>query len=329
MKLLVISNNPSRPSFRQRVEMFLGLLAEKGIESQVHKLPQSYVTRWKLFKKSADFDAVLLHKKCLNAFDAHCLRKHARKIIYDFDDAVMYKAGQPDAEQTSHMRLFERTTKLADCVIAGNEYLAMYARRFNSNVHIVPTGLTVDEYRKKTTRPNDGKVRLVWIGSNATLNYMEQLKEALEEVGRLFDHVVLRIICDEFFPMDNITVEERAWSVETQAADLATSDIGLAPLPDNRFTRGKCAYKILQYMAAGLPTIASPVGANHQYIEISNAGLLARDKEEWVEKITTLVKDGRLRAQMAKAADKFVKQFDRTVLVERLSSIISNCVSRS
>lgn len=82
-------------------------------------------------------------------------------------------------------------------------------------------------------------------------------------------------------------------------------------------------------MAAGLPTIASPVGANHQYIEISNAGLLARDKEEWVEKITTLVKDGRLRAQMARDADRFVKQFDRTVLVEKLFSIISNCVSES
>ena len=84
-------------------------------------------------------------------------------------------------------------------------------------------------------------------------------------------------------------------------------DIGLAPLPDNRFTRGKCAYKILQYMAAGLPAIASPVGANQQYIEMSNAGLLVSDKEQWVEKITTLVKDAELRSQMSENAAQFVK----------------------
>ncbi len=326
MKLLVISNNPLRPSFRQRVEMFLDLLRTDGFESEVHKLPAGHIKRRALFKRAAQFDAMLLHKKCLNFFDAGFLRKHARKIIYDFDDAVMYKASRPESEHTSHMRLFGRITRLADCIIAGNEYLAEQARRFNSNVHIVPTGLSVDDYKSGASKPNDGKVRLVWIGSKATLKYLEQLGPVLEEAGRRFENLVLRIICDSFFTLEDIPVEQRRWSLETQAADLATSDIGLAPLPDNRFTRGKCAYKMLQYMAAGLPVIASPVGANRQYIEESGAGLLAENNEQWLERITELINNASSRQQMAEAAAGFVRRFDRAVLGKKLSKIITDCI---
>jgi len=222
--------------------------------------------------------------------------------------------------------LFKRTTALADCVVAGNEYLAQHARRFNSNVHILPTGLVLDDYKTSAARPNDGKTRLVWIGSAATVKYLEQLRPALEEIGRRFGNVVLRIICDSFLMLENMTVEQHQWSLKNQAADLAACDIGLAPLPDNRFTRGKCAYKVLQYMAAGLPTIASPVGANRQYIADSGAGLLAQDNQQWREKITALVRDAPSRAVMAKAADEFVRLFDKSVIAPRLSSIIKNCV---
>jgi len=325
MKLLVISNNPSRPSFRQRVEIYLDPLRSDGIESEVHKLPKGYIKRRGLFRRAKKFDAVLVHKKCFNLLDARCLRRHSRKIIYDFDDAVMYKADRPESEHTSHKRLFERAVGLADCVIAGNEYLAQHARQFNSDVHILPTGLAVDDYKSGSARPNDGKVRLVWIGSKATLKYLEQLSPVLEEAGRRFDNLVLRIVCDSFFTLVNIPVEQRQWSRQTQAADLATSDIGLAPLPDNRFTRGKCAYKVLQYMAAGLPVIASPVGVNRQYIEESGAGLLAENDEQWLERITELIKDGPSRARMAKAADKFVRVFDREVLGVKLLKIITDC----
>lgn len=325
MRLLVISNNPSRPSFRQRIEIYLDPLHADGIETEVQKLPKGYIERWRLFGRAKKFDAVLVHKKCFNWFDGNCLRQCSRKIIYDFDDAVMYKADRPESENTSHRRLFERTVKLVDCVIAGNEYLAQQARQFNSNVHIVPTGLAVDDYKSETAKPNDGRIRLVWIGSKATLKYLERLGPVLEEIGQRFDNVVLRIICDSFLTLNNIVIEERLWSVQSQSADLTTSDIGLAPLPDDRFTRGKCAYKILQYMAAGLPVIASPVGANRQYIEQSGAGLLADNNEQWLEKITELIDSLSSRQKMAEAAAEFVKRFDRPVLYKKLSKIIADC----
>jgi hypothetical protein len=326
MRLLVISNNPSRPSFRQRIEIYLDLLRAGGIDSEVHKLPAGYIKRWNLFRGAGQFDAVLVHKKCFDWFDAKLLRQRSRKIIYDFDDAVMYKADRPESEYTSHKRLFERTIRLADCVIAGNEYLAQHARQFNSNVHILPTGLYIDDYKRGATKPNDGKVRLVWIGSKATLIYLEQLRPVLEEAGRRFDNLVLRVVCDSFFTLENTPVERRLWSLQTQAVDLTTSDIGLAPLPDNRFTRGKCAYKILQYMAAGLPVIASPVGANRQYIEESGAGKLAENEQQWLERITELAKDGPSRARMAKAADRYVRKFDRAVIGKKFQSLITDCV---
>lgn len=327
MKLFIISNNPDRSSFRQRMEIFLDTLRASGIETQVHKLPKCYIERWKLFKKAEKFDAVLLHKKCLNFFDAYCLRKHARKIIYDFDDAVMYKANRPQSENTSHMRLFARTVKMADCAIAGNEYLAQHARRFNKNVHIVPTGLVIDDYKTGDVKPNDGKVRLVWIGSSATLKYLEQLKAVLEQIGQKFDNVVLRIICDSFLKFKNIKVEENRWSLETQASDLSACDIGLAPLPDNRFTRGKCGYKILQYMAAGMATAASPVGVNRQFIEESRAGLLAESENQWVEIITKLINDNSARRQIAANAKEYVKKFDRDVIAQKFIKIIRDGVA--
>jgi len=158
---------------------------------------------------------------------------------------------------------FQRTVKLADMVIAGNSYLAKHARKFNPNVEVFPTGLDTHAYELKAEPTNDAKLRLVWIGSSSTLKYLAGIKPALEEIGSRFDDVVLRIICDDFFDLQKMEVEKCQWSLQKQAVDLATSHIGLAPLPDNKFTQSRFCFKILQYAAVGLPVVASPVGANN------------------------------------------------------------------
>jgi hypothetical protein len=178
-------------------------------------------------------------------FDARILRKHAGKLIYDFDDAVMYSPKTPQSDLTSHRRLFRRTAAMADVVVAGNSYLAQHALGFNNNVHILPTGLDIDRFKIDVQKQVDGKVRLVWIGSKSTLRYLSLIKPVLEKVGLRFSQAVLRIICDGFPDFKNIEVEKRNWSKQTEIADLKQCDIGLAPLPDDRFTRGKCGFKVL------------------------------------------------------------------------------------
>ncbi len=326
MNLLVLSNNIKRASFRQRIAVHLDFLRANGIDCEVVKLPSGSLARRKLFRKAADFDGVFLHKKKLNFIDAFWLRRYSRKIIYNFDDAIMYSDKNPKRYSHSHLIPFRRSVKLADMVIVGNSYLAEHARKFNPNVEILPNGLETSSYKRRAGLKNDEKIRLVWIGCSSTLKYLAEKKFALEEIGTRFDNVVLRIIADEFFDLQNIAVEKHPWSEEMQVIDLVTSDIGLAPLPDNRFTKGKCGFKILQYAAAGLPVVASPVGVNAEYVREGVTGFHAMDIRQWVNKISRLVEDPVLRNRMGQAGNVQVQRFDLSVIGKQLCKLVEKCL---
>jgi glycosyltransferase involved in cell wall biosynthesis len=124
--------------------------------------------------------------------------------------------------------------------------------------------------------------------------------------------------------MKNIPVEKNNWSKETQARDLVSADIGLAPLPDNRFTRGKCGFKILQYAAARLPVIASPVGVNRELVEEGETGFLATDNQQWKQSLNKLINSGELRKEAGKKNREFAKQFDLDAIGKKLVDIIKN-----
>jgi glycosyltransferase involved in cell wall biosynthesis len=326
MNLLIVTNNPHRASFRQRIGVYLGILQANGIACKVAKLPSSLYSRQKLFKRAKDFDGVLLHKKGLNVIDGFWLRKYSKKIIYNFDDAVMYSDKRPDRNSRSHFIRFRRSVKLADMVIVGNSYLAERARRFNSNVKILPIGLEVGDYKLAYPPRDDNKIHLVWIGSKSTLSYLGAIKAALEEIGARFDNVVLRIICDDFFELQNMQVEKRLWSKDTRAIDLAGCDIGLAPLPDNRFTRGKCSFKVLEYACAGLPVVASPIGTNSDHICDNVTGFLVTNTQEWIGRITQLIEDGELRKRMGQEGRAYAEKFDVSVIGKQLTELIIKCL---
>lgn len=326
MNLLVLSNNTKRASFRQRIGIYIDTLRTEGIECEVVQLPSGTLARRELFKRAGEFDGVFLHKKKLNFFDALLLRRYARKIIYDFDDAVMYPEKNPERSDGKRARSFQRTARLADMVIAGNSYLAEHAKSCNADVQILPTGLDISAYNVRANPGSDGKIRLVWIGSKSTLPYLAEVKPALEEIGSRFENVVLRLISDEFFDLQNMQVEKNRWSEQTQIMDLLTSDIGLAPLPDNRFTRGKCGFKILQYAAAGLPVVASPVGVNAQYVRDTVTGFFAVNLSEWSDRIAKLITDSDLRRKMGTGALTIVKDFDAGVIGRQLTESITKCL---
>jgi len=322
MNLLIVTNNPRRASFRLRIEVYLDTLQANDIDCEVAQLPSGNLARRKLFKKAADFDGVFLHRKILNLFDAFWLRRYSRKIIYDFDDALMYSDRKPGCNDWSRQRRFHRSVELSDLVISGNSYLAEHVQKFNPRVEVLPTGLDIKAYKPERRAKNDGKIRLVWIGSKSTLKYLAEIKPALEEVGSRFDNAVLRIICDDFFGLQNMEVEKYQWHKDTEVVDLITSDIGLAPLPDDRFTRGKCGFKILQYEAAGLPVVASPVGVNAEYVCDGVTGFHAKNASQWIDKISELIENTELRRRMGKKGQARMKNFDIDEIGKRLLDLI-------
>lgn len=328
MNLLIVTNNPHRASYRQRIGVYLDIFRDNGINCEVAKLPSGFLKRLKLFKRAAGFDGVLLHKKKLNFCDAIWLRRYSKKLIYNFDDAIMYSDKTPDRNSRSHFVPFRRTVRIADMVITGCKYLAEHASKFNPNVTILPIGLKVSDYKIDSPTKGDNKIRLVWIGSKSTLGYLGEIKPALEKIGSRFDNVVLRIICDDFFDLQNMPVEKRLWTMDTRVIDLAGSDIGLAPLPKNRFTMGKCSFKVLEYAAVGLPVVASPVGTNSDYVRNDITGFFARDYEEWINKITRLIDQPQLRKQIGQAGMEQVESFDIDVIGKKLCNLITECIAR-
>jgi glycosyltransferase involved in cell wall biosynthesis len=327
--ILILSNNPTRASFRQRISGYLPYLEKAGIHFEFQKLPRNFWGRLRLFRHARHFSEVLIQKKCLNFFDAKILRFYSKRIIYDFDDAIMYSPTKPESDHTSHFRLFRRTAKMADVIIAGNQYLFEHAKRFNSNVHLLETGFDLQPFRQIEKKASDGKIRLVWIGSKTTLKYLLDIKDVLEQVGKENSKIILQVISDEFFEMENMEVEKKKWSLESQVQDLVQCDIGIAPLPDNRFTKGKCGFKVLQYFAAGLPAIASPIGVNLDFIEKSAAGVTASTPEQWKDEILKMAKDAESRARFGQNAKQFVQKFDLPILSERFYKIIKNGIQKT
>lgn len=329
MKLLIISNNITRSSFRLRVGDYLDFLDKEGIRCNIQQLPRKTLDRWKLFKTSGQYDAVLMQRKCLNFWDAAVLSRFCPKMIFDYDDAIMYSATKPNSKLTNHFRLFKRTAKIMDVMIAGNEYLAGYARRHCKQVHILPTGLDTKAYQVKDLRKKQDEIRLVWIGSQSTLKYLAELRPVLEQIGKTQKNVVLRIVADKFFDLEHMRVQKHVWSLDKEVSDLVECDIGLSPLPDNHFTRGKCGFKILQYFAAGLPVIASPVGVNEKFIQESNAGLCASNISEWKDAIEKMVKSIAVYRQLGQNGKNYVQAYDRSVISKELCSIIKSAVLKS
>lgn len=326
MKLLILTNNPDRASFRQRIGAYLPALEAGGIDCEVAVFPSGLPARRNLLRRSADFDGVLLHKKGVNPLDAYWLCKYSNRIIFNYDDAVMYNARKPDRNSWSHLTRFRRSVKLADMVIAGSSYLAEHAKGFNSNVIVLPIGLKVSDYKIQNPQKSDRLTRLVWIGSKSTLSYLDNIRPVIERIGESYNDVILRIIADDFIDFENMKVERCLWEKNTRGMKLASCDIGLAPLPDNRFTKGKCSFKVLEYSAAGLPVVASPIGTNTDFIRENITGFLVSDMDGWFNRIKQLIEDKSLRKRMGRSGADFAENFDVAVIGKEFTDLIYRCL---
>jgi glycosyltransferase involved in cell wall biosynthesis len=326
MKLLILANNLKRAGFRQRFGVYLDFMKSCGIEPKVQAVDKSVFGRIRLYKQIDDYDAVILHKKCLSFFDGLFFRPKKAKVIFSFDDAIMFN--DKGRQTRTHKIRFKRSLTKADSVIVGSEYLAQQARAYHKNINIIPLGLAISDYPAQIAKPQDGKIRLVWIGSTATLDYIKSITPVLQKLAGKYHNLVLRIICDTFIEIPGVTVEKIIWQAESRGQNLAQCDIGLAPLPDTPFTQGKCSFKVLEYSASGLPVVASPVGTNSDHIKDGQTGFLAVSHRQWCDKLSILIENSELRRQMGQKGREFAVQFDIAEVGKKLCQAVCLTVNQ-
>lgn len=309
MRVLFVTTRTEKPSFRFRVEQVLPCFTECGHDCAVEVLPPSFFDRVALFKKAGAFDAVVLQKKLLNRLELGVLFGFARKLIYDFDDAVMFDSdGEPDFRRANR---FENVARAADLVICGNGYLAELARPFAKRMATIPTPIDTERFSPPECRPEPagGLCRVGWTGSRSTNRYLSDLFPVLAELqGRIEVRVVSECMDGlDFGPLKQVPFEFVKWTPDNEVAETAAFDVGLMPLPDNPWTRGKCGFKALQYMALGIPAVCSPVGVNREIVAHGETGFLVDGRAEWREVLSRLADDASLRTTIGAAGRRQVE----------------------
>lgn len=251
------------------------------------------------------FDLVWIEKEALPWFPAWFERWLLRHVPYvlDFDDAIFHNY---DLHRSAWVRRvygwrIDRLMKDARLVIAGNRYLADRAVAAGARwIEVIPTVVDLARYAPKQIYSIAIKPRIVWIGSPSTVQYLLELAEPLGVLAKR-QPFTLRVIGGGAITMLGVDVESLPWSADTEAAVIAECDVGIMPLRDTPWEQGKCAYKLIQYMACGLPTVASPIGANRDVVIEGETGFFADTTYAWVEKMEWLLGDAALRQRLGQA----------------------------
>ncbi len=331
---LVLHRRDRSPGQRYRHEQYLSflqasgmgctfspLLDEKGdrvfygqgnVFSKIQVGFKALWRRWKDLQRANKFDLIYIYRDAFffGTFFEKRLAKKKAKIIYDFDDAIWLMDKNPNQGIFNLLKNPNKTSKivsLADIVIVGNEYLATYAKQFNQNIKIIPS--TIDFSKYIPTPKSKDKICIGWTGSFSTIKHFEIAIPALTVIKEKYsDKVYFKVIGDPSYSNQVLDVKGIKWASETEVEDLSELDIGIMPLPDNEWTRGKCAMKGLQYMALEIPTIMSPVGINSEIIKDGENGFLASSTNEWVNKLVLLIENESARKKLGKAGRKTVEK---------------------
>jgi glycosyltransferase involved in cell wall biosynthesis len=297
---------------RYRLAAFRSLLAAAGHVLELCPLPRSWLAWVAARRDIARADAVILQRKLLPRIATAFLRRQARRLIFDFDDAVWLRDSYAAKGFTDPRRgrRFRAVVRAADLVVAGNEYLAAEARQWTSpdRVTIVPTCVEMSRYSPRpASESGSGSVRLVWVGSSSTLRGLERFTPTLSAIGRAVPAARLKLICDRFIDVPGLPVDPCRWNEQTEAADIRDAEIGIGWVPDDPWSRGKCGLKVLQYQAAGLPVVANPVGVQADLVRDGATGFQATTTEEWVAAVQRLAADAALRDRLGSAGRREVE----------------------
>jgi glycosyltransferase involved in cell wall biosynthesis len=314
MKALALVEATDHVCCRYRVRAFEPALSREGWSLALRVLHRGTAGRWLQLSRLPRVDAVVLQRKLLPSWHLKALRSRARHLVFDFDDAVLYRDSYdprgPHCPRRA--RRFGETVRAADLVVAGNDFLADCALRAGAlaeHVRVIPTCVAPERY-EPTDEPRQGGdsgLELVWIGSSSTLQGLERTRPLWERIAGEVAGVRMRVICDRFPDLGAMPVVAVPWSQASEANDLAGADVGIATMPEGLWSRGKCGLKVLQYQAAGLPVLANPVGVHSEMIQPGVSGFLPTTDDEWVAAVKALALDAELRRRMGRAARESVE----------------------
>jgi glycosyltransferase involved in cell wall biosynthesis len=289
---------------------------------------RAYVRRARLKRSLDRFDTVWLEKEAfpwLPAFVERWLLGGAAPLVVDYDDAIFHRY---DVHRSAFVRRvfgdkIDAVMRLAAVVVAGNDYLADRARRAGApRIELVPTAVDVDRYAVRDARTASAPFTIGWIGTPHTARNLCDIAPALRRVARAGDVRFVFVGCPPGLDL-GVEYEARPWSEATEVDDLRTFDAGLMPLRDAPFERGKCGYKLIQYMACGVPVVAAPVGVNTTIVRAGTNGFLATTATEWYEALDALRSDPVRANEMGLRGRALVEtDYSTRAVVPRLEAIL-------
>lgn len=336
MKILFIVPYPIQAaSTRYRVEQYLPFLRAHGIEPTVSRFIHSsdffarlyepgrvaykgvYIAARTLRRlldlgRVGRYDVVMIQREALPIgpplFEKLAAVFNA-PIVFDFDDAIYLHHASEANRWISWLKQPKKTAeiiRISQHVIVGNQELAQYARKYNRRVSIIPSSIDMQRYVPKPNVPPDHAEHVVigWVGSNSTAQYLEPLASVFQDLAKSH-HVRFHIVGGRP-TLPNVGAMFAPWILENEIKDLHGFDIGIMPLPDTPWTRGKGGFKAIQYMGVGIPAVASPVGINREFICDGVNGFLPDTLDEWYRVLAMLVEDGDLRRRIGRAGRETV-----------------------
>jgi glycosyltransferase involved in cell wall biosynthesis len=332
-------------SHRYRLKQYTSVLLDYGIELEIFSLLNddylkrrfdgkrvsvgniisSAISRLQVIANQDEYDCAIVHCELFPLMPS-LLESKILKIpyIYDFDDAwyLRYKQGRLSYFSFFLGNKIDVFIKNAAAVTAGNSFLASYALNYNKNVTILPTVVDTNYYVDYSEKySNNDTFTIGWIGSVSTCQYLTELILPLEKLGLILN-VRLVIVGGSAPDISNIEIVEIPWSIDTEVSIIKDFDVGVMPLFDDEWSRGKCAFKLIQYMACGVPVVASRVGENIQLVS-EECGFLVSNDTEWLNALLSLCKDSDKRTLMGKASrERIVEKYSLQAHASTLSSII-------
>jgi glycosyltransferase involved in cell wall biosynthesis len=306
-----------------------GRIAAKGV-----LIGYDFLRRARAIFKARSYDAVLIAREASligPAIYERLIAWTGKPVVFDFDDSIWSPLQAHANGLFSHLHFYRKTSAIcsvAAAVTVGNEFLADYARERNSNVFIVPSSIELQDYPLNPPPAADVPFIVSWTGSNSTLRHFERARPALEILAQQIP-LKVRVICNKppAAPVRGAQTEFVRWSAQSEGQDVSACHAGIMPLPDDEISRGKCGMKALQYMAAGRPVVASPIGVNADIVKDGENGLLATSTNDFVEALLRLAGDGDLRRRLGANARQTVKErYSAEVVSQMFAAAIRSAV---